>query len=323
MIIAAMMICSIFTCTISAQPSQRRFGKRPGGKMMMMGRGMNKANTDSVNRKWMDIAYATKSEAEKLDIYLPNKEQETYPVIVAVHGGAFMMGDKADGQLNPMLEGLKHGYAVVSVNYRMSGEATFPANIQDVKAAIRWIRANAKQYHLDADKIAVWGGSAGGNLVSMAGTSGGVAEFDDATLGNADQSSKVQAVVDYFGPTNFLKMDEYFKKSKKGEANHSAADSPESKVIGGKLSTMAAKVKAADPTTYITPDDPPFFIAHGTNDGTVPTEMSIQFSKDLAKVIGADKVQLNLIKGAGHGGPQFEKKELLDKVFTFLDKWLK
>lgn len=261
MIIAAMMICSIFTCAISAQPVQRRFGKRPGGKMMMMGRGMNKANTDSVNRKWTDIAYATKSEAEKLDIYLPNKEQETYPVIVAVHGGAFMMGDKADGQLNPMLEGLKHGYAVVSVNYRMSGEATFPANIQDVKAAIRWIRANAKQYHLNADKIAVWGGSAGGNLVSMAGTSGGVAEFDDATLGNADQSSKVQAVVDYFGPTNFLKMDEYFKKSKKSEANHSAADSPESKVIGGKLATMAAKVKTADPTTYITPDDPPFFIA--------------------------------------------------------------
>ena len=106
----------------------------------------SKANTDHIKRKWLDIAYASLSPAQKLDIYLPDEGDGPFPVIVSVHGGAFKFGDKADGQLTPMLEGLKRGYAVVSINYRMSGEALFPKNIHDVKAAIRWVRANAKQY---------------------------------------------------------------------------------------------------------------------------------------------------------------------------------
>ncbi len=160
---------------------------------------MPKANTQNIKNKYLDVAYAGKSAAQKLDIYLPSEDKGPFPVIVFIHGGAFKMGDKSSFEVNPALEGLKHGYAVVSVNYRLSGEAIFPAQIQDVKAAIRFIRANAGKYHLNSNKIASWGASAGGHLSAMVGTTGDIQEFDDASLGNATQSSQVHAVIDWFG----------------------------------------------------------------------------------------------------------------------------
>ena len=206
------------------------------------------------------------SAAEKLDIYLPSTGSAPYPVIISVHGGAFLMGDKADGQLTPMLAGLERGYAVVSVNYRLSGEAKFPAAVNDVKAAIRFLRANASKYGLDPQKFAVWGGSAGGNLAAMAGTSAGVDSLSDPSLGNASQSDAVQAVVDWFGPIDFATMDSQLETSGAGPANHGAADSPESQYLGAPLASVPEEVKAADPATYISPDDPPFLIEHGTAD---------------------------------------------------------
>jgi acetyl esterase/lipase len=281
------------------------------------------ANTDHVNRKWKDMSYASLSPSQKLDIYLPNEGNGPFPVILSIHGGAFMMGDKADGQLNPMLEGLKRGYAVVSINYRMSGEALFPANIQDVKAAIRWIRAHAKEYLLNGDRIAAWGGSAGGNLSALAGTSGDVKELEGNRQGDTSKSSRVQAVVDWFGPIEFIQMDEQFKVSGKGKADHSEPNSPESRVLGKQITLIPEKVRAASPATYITKDDPPFFIQHGEMDPLVPVEQSVNLHKSLLKVLPSDKVSFEILSGAGHGGPQFEMKENLDKVFAFLDKWLK
>ena len=161
-------------------------------------------DTSWVSQRSLDIPYANLSSAEKLDVYLPNAGTGPFPVIVAIHGGAFMMGDKADGQLTPMLEGLNRGYAVVSVNYRLSSEAAAPAQINDVKAAIRWVRANAAQCNLDPDRIAAWGGSAGGYLAALAGTSGDVAALEDLSQGNPGQSSRVQAVVDLVRPDQLL-----------------------------------------------------------------------------------------------------------------------
>ena len=286
--------------------------------------GQRTANTDYIKRKWIDIAYANQSQAQKLDIYLPEEGDGPYPVILSIHGGAFKSGDKGDGQVNAMLEGLKRGYAVVSINYRLSGEAIWPAQIQDVKAAIRWIRANSKQYKLNSGKIASWGGSAGGHLSAMAGTSGNVKELEDLSQGNADQSSRVQAVVDWFGPTDFLKMDEQAKESKVANPQvHSIPDSPESQLIGKNLQDAPDLVKAANPETYISKDDPPFFIQHGLNDPLVPYPQSVNFAKKLEQTLGKEKVTLELIPGTGHGGPNFQTKENIDKVFAFLDKYLK
>lgn len=305
--------------TSTTTSDNKQNGVVPGG-----GKQQN-PDTSGVKTKYLNVAYASKSSAEKMDIYLPNSGNGPFPVIIAIHGGGFMMGDKADGQLVPMLKALDRGYAVVSVNYRLSGEAAFPAAVNDVKAAIKYVRANAEKYNLNGNKIATWGGSAGGNLAAMAGTSGDVKELEDASLGNADVSTKVQAVVDWFGPIDFNQMDAQFTKSGIGQANHTAADSPESKYLGAKggLTTVADLVKKASPETYITKDDPAFFIEHGTKDGNVPTEQGVNFAASLKKIIGDDKVTLILLEGAGHGTSEFSTTENVNKVLDFLDKKLK
>ncbi|MEI7849401.1 MAG: alpha/beta hydrolase, partial [Chloroflexota bacterium] len=196
------------------------------------------AKTDPIQRKMFDLPYANLSPAQKLDIYWPTEGNGPFPVILVIHGGAFMGGDKRDIQLTPMLEALERGYAVVSMNYRMSGEAIFPALVQDVRAAIRWVRANAGKFLFDPAKIASWGGSAGGYLSLMAGVADGIPELDDPTLGNPDQSGQVQAVVAWFPPTDFLKMDEQLAESgflPPPEFAHSGENSPESLILGQKI----------------------------------------------------------------------------------------
>ena len=284
------------------------------------------ANTDHVTRKFLDIPYADLSPAQKLDIYLPDEGEGPFPVIVSLHGGAFMGCDKADMQVLPMLEGLKRGYAVVAVNYRLSWEAKFPALVHDVKAAVRWIRANAQRYHLDPGKIAAWGGSAGGYLASMLGTSAGVEELEDLSLGNPDQPINIQAVIAWFGPTDFLKMDEQLAEGgmpPQPGMEHNGPNSPESLLLGEQITGIPDLVRAANPETYITPAAPPFFLQHGAQDDTVPVQQSINFASKLEQMLGKDRVKLELLEGAGHGDPQFETPDNVKKVLDFLDKHMK
>ena len=272
---------------------------------------------------YTDLAYADASASQKLDLYLPSTGSGPFPVVVAIHGGAFKMGDKADGQESAMLAALDRGYAVASINYRLSDEAIFPAQVNDAKAAVRYLRANAATYNLDPNKIAAWGGSAGGYLAAMLGTTGGVADLEDMSQGNSDQSSAVQAVVDWFGPLSFLDMDPQFQASGTGPANHNDAGSPESQLLGSALPDVPDLVKQADPTTYITADDPAFLIQHGTNDGNVPVEQSINFADALTKVLGSDAVTLKLLEGAGHADRAFMTTENIALVLDWLDARLK
>jgi acetyl esterase/lipase len=284
------------------------------------------ANTDHIKRKMFDISYAPLSSAQKLDIYWPEEGDGPFPVIVSIHGGAFMGGDKRDVQLTPMLEALNRGYCVVGVNYRMSGESKFPALVQDVKAAIRWIRANAKSYLFDPERISTWGGSAGGYQSLMAGVAANVTELDDPGLGNSQQRCEVQAVVAWFPPTDFLKMDEQLAESGMAPApefSHSGANSPESLLLGKKITEIPELVRAANPETYIHPDVPPFFIQHGTKDDTVPHQQSVNFAQKVSDLCGSERVIHELLAGARHGDPQFETPENVRKVLDFLDKHLK
>ncbi len=284
------------------------------------------ATTDHVKRKLFDIAYATVSPAQKLDIYWPENGDGPFPVIVSIHGGAFMGGDKRDVQITPMLNGLQRNYCVVGLNYRMSGEAKFPALVHDVKAAIRWIRANAKTYLFDPNSIATWGGSAGGYQSLMAGVSARIPELEDPSLGYADQPCHVQAVVDWFGPTDFLKMDEQLAESGLApteEETHNGANSPESLLLGRKITEAPALVRAANPETYIHRNVPPFLIQHGTKDDTVPHQQSVNFAQKVRDACGSDRVVLELIDGARHGDPKFDTPKNVKKVLDFLDQHLK
>jgi len=266
-----------------------------------------------------DIAYASLSKAQTLDLYLP-QGNGPFPLIVNIHGGGFMMGDKSDPVGGDQL--LANGYAVASLNYRLSGEATFPAQIQDVKAAVRWLRAHAQEYHLDPQKFGVWGWSAGGNLAALLGTSCEVVALEGAELGNADQSSCVQAVVDWFGPIDFLQMDQQFSGTSCAQ-DHNNADSPESKLIGAPIQDKPEVAKAANPITYVSVKASPFFIQHGTADCNVPPQQGKLLSDALTPAIGADHVSLNFIQGAGHGTAQFFEAANIQMVVDYLNKYLK
>jgi acetyl esterase/lipase len=141
------------------------------------------ANVSHIERKWLDLSYSHTSLAQKLDIYLPADGVGPFPVIFYIHGGGFAGGDKCDLNVLTYLKSLQQGYALVAVNYRLSGEAVFPAGLQDIKAALRWLRANKEKYQLDTDRIAACGGSSGGNFAAMVCVTDHVAYFNDDSLG--------------------------------------------------------------------------------------------------------------------------------------------
>jgi acetyl esterase/lipase len=246
-------------------------------------------------------------ERNKLDLYLPEKADGPLPVIVWVHGGGWLAGSKENP---PALPFVSRGYAVVSINYRLSQHAPYPAQIEDCKAAIRWLRANAKTYNLDPNHIGVWGASAGGHLVALLGTTGSVKELEGKG-GNLDQSSRVQAVVDFFGPTDLTKMG----------GSHDRPDSPEAKLIGGPVQENKEKAAKANPITYAGKDAAPFLILHGDKDNTVPYSQS-ELLVDALKKAGVE-VTLKKIEGAGHGGRDFSNPENRKLIEEFFDRHLK
>jgi acetyl esterase/lipase len=277
----------------------------------------------SVTPTYTDLAYASVSPAQKLDLYIPTTGNGPFPVVLMVHGGGFMMGDKADGAgLAGVDQLLAAGYAVASINYRLSGEAKYPAQIQDAKAAVRFLHANAAKYNLNPDRFGAWGASAGGNIVSMLGTTCGVTELEGTDLGNDDQSSCIQAVVDWFGPIDFLAMDEQFAGTSCPQ-NHNDASSPESQLVGAPIQTVPDLVYTTNPMNYITTDDAPFLIQNGSADCNIPPVQGKNLADALSLVIGEDNVTYTLIDGAGHGGAQFSTAENLALVINFLDKYLK
>jgi uncharacterized protein (TIGR03067 family) len=254
-------------------------------------------------------------ERQRLDLYVREKAEAPLPVIVWVHGGAWMGGSKDGGV---PLHFLGKGYAVAAINYRLSQHAVFPAQIEDCKTAIRWLRANAKNYNLDPGRIGVWGASAGGHLVALLGASGGIEDLEGKG-GNADQSSRVQAVVDFFGPTDFLQMDAHAVPG--ARQKHDPANSPESRLIGGAIQENAEKAGRANPIKYVTKGPPPFLIVHGEQDPLVPCHQSELLYEALKKA-GGD-VTFYKIAGAGHGGPEFNQDMMQAAVLAFFEKQLK
>jgi len=227
-----------------------------------------------------------------LDLYVPQitKAGDKLPVVVWIHGGAWRSGSKDRCPAVPLVD---RGFAVASISYRLTDEAIFPAQIHDCKAAIRWLRANAGRFSLDPSRIGAWGASAGGHLAALLGTSGDVKELEGGP-DNLNYSSRVQAVCDYFGPTDFLRMN-----AEPGAMDHDAADSPESVLIGGPIQKNPEKAAKASPITYVSADDPPFLILHGDQDRTVLLNQS-QLLHDALRKLGV-RVRLGIVKGQGHG----------------------
>ena len=275
------------------------------------------------------LAYGTDSPNQVLDLYTPGAGGP-WPLVLAIHGGAFMMGDRRRELIHlPAL--LAAGYAVAAVEYRFSGEALFPAAVLDVKQATAYLRAHAAELNLDPAFFAAWGRSAGGHLSAMLGvTSGRATEFDGAgpdgtVLDGTGGDSAVQAVVDWYGPSDFLVMDaQFIAGPPDGDAppvqNHDDPGSPESRWVGGPIQELPEVAAPANPITYITgagTPPPPFFLAAGTSDHLVPHQQ-ILILADALRARGTP-VELHILPQARHGDQRFES-ELTGPAIDWLDE---
>jgi acetyl esterase/lipase len=271
-------------------------------------------NLDSVDVT-RDIPYADNDNPrQRLDLYLPKSRssEERLPVLVFIHGGGWRAGDKAAGAGNLMRFMGSGKYAGVSVGYRLTNEAQWPAQLHDCKAAIRWLRGNAEKHGLNADRIVVWGTSAGGHLVSMLGTSGDVEKLE-GDLGSFDEeSSAVTAVVNFFGPENFVTM-----VNQPSTINRETADYPEALLLGGRVQDRPEVAQEASPVTHISAGDAAFLTAHGTEDPLVPFAQATELHQKLQQA----KVPSILVTmdGGGHG---FMSPELDEIIARFLAKHL-
>lgn len=270
-----------------------------------------------------DLAYATvtndngKAATLHLDLWQSTTGSERAPLLIWIHGGAWLAGSYNDPP--PALQALlQSGFAVASVQYRLSGAAIFPAQIHDVKGAVRFLRAHADEYNLDPTRFAAWGSSAGGHLAALLATSGDVDEAEGTTGGNLGYSSRIQAAVDYFGPTDLLQMNLDVTTPPGSIIDHDAPNSPESLLMGfdgasegiGVLRSnlfnpippfpeIAALVQLANPIEHVASGGPPIFIAHGTQDTLVPMNQSAR----LATALDAADIDhvMRVVVGAGHG----------------------
>lgn len=244
-----------------------------------------------------DLAYVAHGHPRQtLDLYLPQTGTR-WPLIIWMHGGAWLAGNKDDVRPATFLS---RGFAVASLNYRLSLHAIFPAQIEDGKAAVRWLRSQASTYRYDPTRIGAIGVSAGGHLAAMLGSTGGIKDFD--TGDHLDMSSRVQAVADLFGPTDFLQMDAHNLPN--AALVHAAADSPESRLVGGPIAEHRDRVRRANPITYISMDSPPFLIVHGDADLLVPHRQSELLAAALTQA--GVRATLHTIRGGVHGGPTLD-----------------
>lgn len=267
-----------------------------------------------------DVVYAGTSAAQKMDVYIP-EGAGPFPAVVLIHGGAFKIGDKGMDASNAATL-VANGYVAVAINYRLSGEAKFPAAVHDAKAAVRFVRANAAKYRINPDKIGSWGASAGGNLAAILGTSGGDAYLEGTQGDYVGTSSRVQATIDWFGPINFATMVQ--EGLALGFASTYNVDN-ESAYMGVDANDPVnnALMQKANPTSYIDAQDPPFWIQVGGADPLIPYTQSLNFYNALKAVLGESKIGYEKLEGAGHGGAQFSTSANLDKAIAFFNKNLK
>ena len=276
-------------------------------------------------KSWKDVNYAGDTMVyHDLDIYLPEKAQPTYPVVVVIYGSAWF-GNNFKGMAmqtlgKPLVDA---GFAVVTPNHRSSKDSVFPAQINDIKAAIRFVRANAAKYQFDTSFIGITGFSSGGHLAALAGTSGGVKDFTvekvtediEGSVGpNTNFRSNVDAVVDWFGPTDIRVID-----SCRSGAGHITPNSPEAILIGGPIKDNFDKCALANPITYIDKGDPPFLIFHGDKDPLVPMCQSELLNAALQK---ANVYSQFVIAPGGQHGPGVMEDKYYKMMIDFFNQQL-
>ncbi|MDB6173055.1 MAG: peptidase prolyl oligopeptidase active site domain protein [Chthoniobacteraceae bacterium] len=258
-----------------------------------------------------DVPYVSGGhERQKLDIYLP-QDGTARPALVWIHGGAWEAGSK---ERCPAVGMVAQGFVVVSLNYRLSQHAVYPAQIEDCKSAIRWLRTHAAEYGIDPERIGVWGASAGGHLAALLGVTGHTREFDKGE--NLNESSRVQCVLEWFGPTDFLHWGAQAPADREKAELADNPSSPVYRLLGGSVREHGTQARLASPIYFIQKDASPFLIMHGDKDPLVPLQQSTELDQAL-KACGVE-CRLDVVADAGHGGGGFSTPERLKGMVSFL-----
>ncbi len=282
------------------------------------------ADISWVKRKFLDVTYDTQSPRQCFDLYLPEEGNGPFPLLIHIHGGAFAFGDKRDDHMDAYLTAIKRGYAVASIEYRVSGEATFPAAVLDCREAVRYIKSHAEGFMIDGDKIIAIGGSAGGNLAAMLGMNVENGAFPGEE-GRTDYSCQpnISLAIDQFGPVRFETMTAQALANGISEVHPNSAMMPESKYLGCPLDKAPADLLARSyPGTYASEKMAPMLIQHGTADHLVPWAQSEEFVADLIAKGYGDRVEYIPLEGADHEDKRFFQEENMNLVFNFIERHL-
>ena len=245
----------------------------------------------------------------QLNLARPKNGTGPFPAIICIHGGGFRAGTR-DGHNVLCVTLAQHGFVALTVTYRLAPKYQFPAAVYDVKAAVRWLRANAQKYNLDPERIGATGDSAGGHLAHFLGVTAGVPEFE-GTGGNPGFSTRVSCVVDYYGPTDFTKS--------YGKSVDAAEVLP--LFFGGNLETARQKHIIGSPLNWVTPDSAPTLLIHGTDDKYVAYEQAVWMRDRLAS--SGVEVELLTLDGAGHGFKGEDATKARNALIAYFEKHLK
>lgn len=283
---------------------------------LFVGRGFSQETTTTVESSYdlrTDIEYAVVDQNRLLlDLYLPKSVKQP-PLVVWIHGGAWRSGSKSSMPLKWLVA---KGYAVASVDYRLSPVAPFPAQIYDCKAAVRFLRAHSETYGYDAVRIGIAGASAGGHLVALMGTTNAVAELEGPVGDHLEQSSSVQATIDYYGPTNFMTI------LKQSTPHGLGVRIPALQLLLGSQPEDNPKLaKLASPVFHVDAKDPPLMMLHGDQDPQVPINQSHELHAKF-KAFGLSVV-FEVVHGGAHGGAAFYDTERQSLVEAFWRKHLR
>lgn len=284
---------------------------------------MKMADISWIKNKKLDIRYAEESKNQVLDLYYPQEGEGPFAVLLHIHGGGFGMGDKRDDHMDTYLKFLEKGIAVGSIEYRLSGEAIFPAAVLDCREAVRFLRKNASEYNIIPDKIAVIGGSAGGNLSAMLGMNIPNGEFPGEEGNQFDTDCNVLFAIDQFGPIDFRNMDNQARANGVSFVDHDEASSAESSYMGGPLPELSDEWLAkADPTTYINDNMAPLLVEHGCMDRLVPFMQSVNLVNAIYRKLGQGRVEFVPLPNADHEDKEYSSEWNFNVLWTWIEKQL-